>query len=313
MAGVATLSDRRGQLLLVGAIGMGVLLVVLAVLLNTAVYSQTLAAQQDGYEDEREAMQFQNAAERALAEVLVRVNERNSSTHDELHANLESAVQEWDAAANRHAALDGAAGTVSLEGTANGTKVVQDDDFRNFTDATGSAAWTPAENVSNLREFRMNVSREALHDVENETCAASGECFNVTIRNETNAWRLYVYTDDGEIRIENESGDAGPCSVVAESARIDVNAGTVGGEECEHLSFAGVAAPYAVEFGNADRVRGEYELRVDRRLSNDARFEDDGSPRIEPIVYAATASITYRTPDLAYETELRVERGETDG
>lgn len=163
----------------------------------------------------------------------------------------------------------------------------------------------------------MNVSTDRLYEVDNETCTESSGCFYAEVENGSETWRLFVYeTDDTDIsvRIVNASGESGVCTASGESVRIDLTAGTVGGDDCSNLSFAeGVSPPYNVTYANADRIAGTYELTVDRRLSTDPHYSTDASPSITPAIYAVNASVTYRSSDLRYVTEIRIEPGETDG
>lgn len=319
MARVATRRDERGQLLLVAALALGVLLVALALIVSTAIHTEAVSTQgSDALHDERAAVSYQESAHRGVAGIVGRVNENGSASHDELAENLSAGVVEWNDAAARGYARDGTAANASLVGVTDGTRVAQDD-ARDFGNRSGSSEWTVAESASNVREFRMNVSADALAEPANETCTGSDGCLTVEVEDETGAdpWRMFVYSSDENttsVRVTPPSGDDGVCDASGELVEIDVTAGTVDGEDCEYLTFAeNVSTPYDVAFANADAVVGTYELTVDRELSADPHFDVDGSPTVEPAIYAANVSVTYRSPNLVYETEIRVAPGEGDG
>lgn len=314
MARVGSGGDR-GQLLLVGAVFLGVLLVVLATILNAAIYSGTIAT--DGDADGRAAIQYQQDVERGIEGLLADVNQRNDTSYGALHSNLSRGVEDWSALAGRHHAVDHAATNVTIAGVTNGTHIAQTESIRNFTDRTGAADWTLAESVTDVREYRMHVSRSGLYEVDNESCGPSGNCYYAEVGNGSNTWRMYVYTtvNDSDVTVEvvNASGGTGVCSTSASSVWINVTEGTVGGEECPALSFAeGVTGPYDLSYANADNVTGTYELVVDAAVDPDPHYDIDGSPSVSPVIYAATVRLTYRTADVHYRAEVRVIPGDRD-
>lgn len=316
MADVASRSGERGQLLLVAAIGLAVLFVMLALILNTAIYAEAIATQHDASQHERGAIEYQESVHRGVSGSIARVNAQNDSSYESLDANLSTQVDEWSESARRHAAVDGASASASLVDTTNGTRIVHDGS--QFTDRDGAANWTPVESVSNVRAVRMNVTADSLYEAADGSCTESDGCFYVEVEDGSDVWRLFVYrTDDGNVttRVDTPSG-SGTCDASGESVEIDVTAGTVNGERCPHLSFAeGVGAPYDVTYVNADRIEGSYELTVDRsydQLSSSPHYGDDGSPRVERAIYAANVSVAYRSSHLTYTTELRVAPGESD-
>lgn len=315
MARVA-LRDERGQLLLVAAIGLAVLFVSLALILNTAIYAEAVATDDGNVRNEREAIAYQHSVRRGVGGIVANVNDNNDSSYEALNANLSEQITDWNALASRQHSIDGAATNVALVNATNGTLIEQANGSRNFTNRSGASHWTPAENVSDVREFGMNVTANSLYEIDNETCTESTDCFYAEVENGSAAWRLFVYKNDSDIgvRIANESGGIGTCTASTESVWINLTEGTLGGDDCPHLSFAeGVSAPYNVTYANADQIAGSYGLTVGRRLPPDPHYDDSGSPTIAPTLYAATVSVTYRTSDLRYATVIRVEPGESDG
>lgn len=312
---MARVADR-GQLLLIGAVFLGVLLVVLATILNAAIYAGALGTGDDA--DGRPAVEYRGEAERTLEDLVVNVNARENASYAALHANLGSGIDDWSDLAGRHHAVDHAATNVTLAGVTNGTYIEQNATARNFTDRNASADWTLAESVTAVKGYRMHVSRSGLYAVDNETCGPSGNCFYAEVDDGSDTWRMYVYTaaNDTNVTVEvvDAAGATGVCNASATSVWINVTAGTVGGQQCPALSFAeGVSGPYDLRYANADNVTGSYELVVDSVVAEDPHYAADGSPTISPVIYAATARLTYRTAAVAYRAEVRVVPGDDDG
>lgn len=307
--------DDRGQLLLIGAVFLGVLLVVLATILNAAIYTGALATSDDA--DGRAAVEYHHDVERAAETVLADVNSRNDTSYEALHSNASRGIADWSDLASRHHAVDHAAANATLANVTNGTRIVQADTARNFTNRSGAADWTLAGSVTDAREYRMNVSRSGLYAVDNETCGPSGPCYYAEVDDGSDTWRMYVYTtvNDTDITVEvvDATGDTGVCSTSAESAWINLTEGTVAGEDCAALSFAeGISGSYEISYANADNVTGSYELVVDTVVSQDPHYDATGSPTVSPVIYAATVRLTYRTPEIYYRAEVRVTPGDGD-
>lgn len=133
MARIGTRGDERGQLLLVAAIGLAVLFISLALILNTAVHTEAVATEDSNLRDERAAAQYQDSVRRGVGGIVTNVNEYNHSSYEALNANLSDQIADWNGLASRQSAIDGTATNVSLTSTTNGTSIQQDNAFRDFT------------------------------------------------------------------------------------------------------------------------------------------------------------------------------------
>lgn len=315
MAGVT--GDERGQLLLISAIGLGVLFVTLALILNTAIYTGSLAAKDTTTEEGREIQSVQHNVVQNTARTLRHVNEANDTTHEALYANLSSGVTDWSRLLDRHHVATGAAVNVSVVSVQNGTEIVQDNSSRNFTDANAAANWTLAESVTEVRDVRMNVTREGLTEIEDDSCTPSGECYYLEIENGSDTWRLFAYTSEGEsdisVEVVNASGGSMTCTTTGESAWINVTAGTFAGSGCPALASVEddvMPDPFNVTYANGDQITGSYRLTVDREISLSPHFSTDRSPSLRPTIYSANVSFGYRSTELIYRTEFRVTPGD---
>lgn len=321
MADVARRANR-GQLLVITALALAVMLSLMALTLNTAVFGEVYVAQTDeSLRDERGAVQFQAGARRGVAGLLPAINERYDE-YDALESGLESAIANWTELAEREYARDDIATNVSLAAVSFETLVIQNES-RHFTDQNGSAAWTVAENVSSVSGYEMNVSEEAL--VETNDCAGGSACFVLTVDGTNESWRMFVYTTGNTTTAITVKSSAGTenCDTTNASVVINVTDGVFeeGGNACAFTTFledAAVDPPYTLRYANANNVTGTYALTVpDRivtgRIADDDRYGTTGSPRLAPRIAAANVTVRFRSPDLVYVSERRVTPSESDG
>jgi hypothetical protein len=131
---------ERGQLLIVSAIGLAILLTALALALNTAAFAGAHVAATDNSLHERQAaIQYQESVERAVADLMV----LNNTTEGGLRADVET----WDELTMAQYLHDSAVTDASLVNATVENRIVQDE-TRTFTDQSGAADWIVAENAS---------------------------------------------------------------------------------------------------------------------------------------------------------------------
>lgn len=311
----------RAQLLLVAAIGLTVLLVLLALALNTAVAGEIQAADAgDSLDAERAALGYVSAAERAVAGLLApgygNVAYGNEAGYADLRADLDDEVETWENTSGSEYARDGAATNVTVTNVTFESRIVDDDPTRTFESAAGAEAWTLATDTPAVERYEMTVDEAAL--VETDACATAGDCFTLEIEGDSGAvWRLFAYSPASggiEVRIEPVDASATTCSTSDPSAAINLTVGTFapGGADCEFTAFTDeLDPPYTVGYRDAGNATGTYDLRVDGKIVPDTVDADDrygttGSPRIEPRITSATVAARYQSPDLLYRTEFRV-------
>ncbi|MFO8115630.1 MAG: hypothetical protein R6U01_09805 [Halorubrum sp.] len=318
MADLTTRSDDRAQLILVAAVGLAILLTLMTVALNTAVFGEIHVAQtDDSLTEERGVIEYQDSLERGVGGAIAPLN-REHDEYETLRSELDDSVATWSALSRSEQLRDGTATTASVERVRYETRIVQNES-RAFVDGSGDANWEVAANVSDVRGFEADVAETDL--VGGSDCVDDGSCFSVEVEGaDGNVWRLSVYDDDGvEIFVQPASGGS-ETYTASSSAALNVTDGTVDGSD-EFTSFledGGLAAPYTVRYANADDVSGTYELTVDRRIVDGSIADDDrygvtGSPRIEAGISAAEVRLRYRSPDLLYETNATIASGESDG
>lgn len=311
-------ADARGQLLVVTAFALAVLLVLMALALNTAAFGEVhVAASDDGASAERAATEYREGVRRGVGGLVTGVNGEYEE-YDALGAGLEDAVAGWNGSTGRLYARDGAATDARVTDYRFESVVVQDNDTA-FTDREDDTAWTVAENTSNVTGYELTVSRDAL--VETSGCSTGTGCFTLSV--DGGGWQLSVYAPPtgGITVVVDSSAGTDQCSTANTTATVEVTNGTLEGVSCTFPTFRGdpaVDAPYTLEYANGDNASGTYRLTAAGRLTNGSIADDDryattGSPRIDPRIAATNVSVRYRSRTLEYRTGLHVRRGENDG
>lgn len=310
--------DDRGQLLLVTALALAVLLVSLALLLNTAIYTENLATR-SADPGSADALSHQRDAVQGVGGAISSVNAHHAETNETLRANLTASVRAWDDATARHAAVDADAAVASVASTTNGTQAVQNR-TRNFTAADGTRNWTLTEGVApdrGLRAFRLSVRQDSLSP-------GPAGAFHVNVTDADQTWRIYVYENgtEAQVAVYNGTTDAtttdANCSAAPTNGTVavDLTDGTVGGRECAPLSvFSDVDDPYDVAYRNADEVNGTYSVVVNQSTlaADPGAFDTRSSgnvPYSAPAVYAVEVDLAFESQRVTYETTVRVAPGE---
>jgi hypothetical protein len=313
---VETLRRRdRGQLMIITAISLAMLLVLMALALNTAVYGMIhVGGADDNLREERNAVRYEDGVQQGVAGLIPVVNDATAADYDALRANLSRAVTNWSRVSGRQEATDGVATNASLAEAHFETGVVHDDESRAFTNRSGATDWTVADEFREVDRFEMRIDRARL--VNTSDCSADGTCFELTA---DGGWKLTAYRTNQKVVIRVDASSSTKCETTDPSVTVNLTAGGFDHPDCSTKTFTPVNedgdAPYIIQYANADNVNGTYELHGDGRVDEDDYYAADSgaSPRVAPRLDAADVTVTYRSADLNYTTVIRVEPGESDG
>lgn len=321
---MAALSDRRGQLLLSTAFALGVLFVVLALALNTAIFTTNLGTQGGDDVGAQHVQQLRADLARGTAEAIEHRNREAATGYGDLVANLSADVDRLGALTERHESLTGGTATLRVVAVTNGTVLRQTNASRALTNESGADNWTLAEDVTGRRGLESNLSTASLVETAADTASElrDAEVFHVraTFENGTDR-RLFVYADGGDVLVAVEATDGtlrGPCRVTPtdETVRIDTGSATVDGQRCEPLSTLAVVEDehdLAVRFGS--NARGTFSVVVDRQraLVDGSDYGPEGTanaPYRSAGIYDATIELDYATPKLTYRTNVTAGPGD---
>lgn len=316
----------RGQLFIVGALALSVILVALAVLLNTAIYTGNVATRDTGVETAT-VVEYESEATSVATRTLHHANYHNNSSYEALHDRFTTGVARWDRTAGQHVAIGGGDGYLNVS-TTNGTRIVQDSQ-RTFTNAGGSDDWELGDDV-HVRNFTVAVDESTLptradaDDVDEvDDFTGSGD-FYVEIHDvDEENWQVYVYYYSAvdEVRvtvIDSGSSLEGTCSTSTTDPTVDLTNASLDGSRCDALTFWSAAdESYEIDYENAGTVEGTYSLVVDKDISalDTGDYNDAGSgtsPYVTPAIYSADLTVTYRSPAVYYRTTHRLAPGEPD-
>lgn len=319
-----TRDSSRGQLLLLSALGLAALLVMLALVLNSAIYTEIEASRESTALESSDVLSTQHEALAVASTAIDAENEGRHRTYEAMRKNLTRHIDTWADLSARHAAVTTRSVTLQLNSTVNGTRLVQNE-IRAMTNLNGTENWTPVESATNTRSFAMDITRTSLVDAgdsdTNATVLLNQAVFAVAVTTDSDGWRTFVYRDGSEIvlRVADPAGEVGPtCRTTAANVTIDFVAGTVDGTSCDYLPDLVTETTREITFRNGASAGGTYEIIVNSREidadvvdAGDAPFESVlGSPYGERLIYAATVDFAYASPGLTYAAVLDVPRGE---
>lgn len=317
--------NDRGQLIIVMGLILAVAFVILALLLNTVIFTENLASRGTDLGG-RDAVEFQRTVIDGVGGLVDEENDNEHGTHQAAEDNVTEGIEEIDTVLAERNAETGVVADIDESAITyhDGDLIRQTDASRNFTDLTGLLAdWTMVFNVSETRRFAMTVDRSDLA-VANESNATTALHVRLEANLTTDHWQAFVYENatTGNISLavnRTGTGVTEVCSVNQATATVNLTAGTLAGESCDGLDWAdGLSGGYDITYRNGDEVSGTYNLTVNTSPTvatvnpltvNDGTVTTD-SPYHVPAVYSLTVPIYYETADVRYEASIRIARGE---
>lgn len=316
--------DERGQILLIAAFTLAVIFVALALVINSAIFTENLASQGE-VAGSSEALTYQHQVRQSVTEAMAYANVYDESSPG---ASLGASVDAIDGQSSSQQARGGRVIDVSLESTTDGTRIADNASGGSpFRSSGGLSDWNLADGVERTRNVVVTTRHSDL--------PPSGTPFRLRA-NETgtpaNVWTMSVWedADDVVVRVDTADGDDSECRVAVAGAgtfQIDVTDGVVAGEWCHALTRDGTAgtpmwfatgiptgSTYDVEIANGDAIEGNYSMVVSPRGSWNATTlttgPATGTPYRTDAIYGATVDYAFRTSQVTYESEIEVTPGE---
>jgi len=297
---VANLGER-GQIILVAAFALGVIFIALAVVVNTAIFTENLATRTEAT-DGSDALEFRHEVEQSVGAILATVNEDADNPSVAFQQNvseLDNQSSYWEAGSGRIV-------STAVVGTTNGRRFYQG---TGGTFDDGGDDWIVAESVDRSRAIRLNITNNvALSGSEDSAFTLS---LNDTSDDD---WNMTVYRSGGNVvvSVEDSGGNTAQCSTTTAEPTIDVTSGTLGGDPCTALRIddgteirygTGLDDPYDIVFYNGTQMEGTYE-----GVTRGGAIS--GSANDETTLYSGTVRYVYETSAVRYETDIRVAPGE---
>ena len=302
----------RGQIFLVAALVLAVLFVGLALLLNTAIYTENLATRNTDPGTDP-SISYRHAAEEAAVEVMVRENANHTDLpFSDVEDRYLRGVDGWSNAASLHGARHARVANVTVDSTVHGTRFEQTDLNRNFTNESGTVTDWQVEDGVDVRDVQFTVETDSLEELSDDPF----ELYMESSTDPSKNWGVVVYSPNaGEVgvAVSNDTATATCVATVGSHGVVDVSTGHINDTACpavgETLDLDGDDVD--VRFRNGDEAVGTYHLVVDSGVSLGADEdhvdnEVDGSPFVTAVVYEADVTITYESTDVSYRTTVRV-------
>ena len=291
----------RGQIILIAALGIAVTLVALAMITNTAIYTENLATRDTV--SGQEVVAFQQSMESGASGLLALANRYNATNHTTIRSQFETDVESLRNGTEIASASFGDLSTVSIIETTNGARIAQNE-TGNFTDANGAENWTLATGIEQTRRFQMNVTTSSVN---------ASDPFTVTIENDTAEWTAKIsHTESDTVDVIVSDGNT-TCAVDTtdtESVVVDLSEGRIAENQCELPVFASdLSGPYNISFENASNAEGRYVLFVDRTstdIDGEPYSGPAAGPSLQPAIYDATLRVSVQQPDLTYESNVTI-------
>ena len=313
--------DDRGQLMLVGALTLAVMLVALAVLLNAAIYTGNVATRDAG-PGTAEVIEYEDEATSMARQV---IQSMDDSDYPTLRGNFTDAVDGWSEATSAHSSVGLADASLEPVGDPDPGTEIRQSTSRNVTSASEAANWTVANDTA-VRAFRMNLSQDSLATPNNVfTDLLTDESpgyYYAEFDDGSSVYRVQVRgTDDGDaiVRVLNGADNqvGSDCETTEDRVLVDVTGATVGGDACPALGtvFDNLGDTYTLSYRNSENAKGTYSMVVDSRigkLSTGADTTGSAEPSATRTLYGADLRVTYRSADVYYRSEFRVAPGEPD-
>jgi hypothetical protein len=308
---------HRGQLIIISALVIAVLFVGLALVVNSAIYTENLSTRSNSHSED--ALSATTTTFETITTYLERVNTRHNTSYDDLTQNYTQLTSDFQNAQSNTYAKRGAAFEMTTLDQTNGTHLRQANQSRAFTNASGNPSdWRVATGVGGISDYMMVVNRDDLYTDSGGSGLLSNASTVSLTDEDGDTWELHIYeTTANEVAVKPvvDGTEKSACEVGATEVEIDLVAGTVGGAPCSTLVFAeGLEGPLDIEYHNPDEIAGSYSLRVDVVIdpaTSDHYVERGaGSPTATPNIYATTPTMTYATSDISYTATKRMVAGE---
>ena len=339
-----TEGDGRGQIILIAAFALAVTFVALALIVNSAIFTENLASRGETAGGDG-ALAARAMVEDSVGTSVRSANRYNTTTGDRRDA-IERSTGRLSRQIERQQVTTGGLLNVSTPHNYHtGSRVAMNDSGGGYFTAdglsSGTADWQLVSRVEEnsqphaTRAFELDV-RKGGGILSSTDGLAFSNRFAVVLNNTgspSRTWRVALWrdaTDAEEIHVRTElpGGTTKECvkTVPAEEFTVSLTDGTVASQPCTALGYdqssetyygygAGISTPYNVSFENGDTVRGNYSFVVANSPDTATLAASPGpgpTPYMTDAVYAADVEFTYVNANINYTADVRVAPGEPD-
>lgn len=321
----------RGQIILVAAFLLAVTFVVLALVVNSAIFTENLATRDD-VAGSHDALDHRAEVQASVGTALTSINNENGTDLSDKKGNLSKSIDNISQAGGLHQSTQGRLVDVNWDSSDSeeGVRIYQNNASRNFSSDSRDDDWVLTDSGNfDVRNFQMNIT-----EPEEELFPLGGsEPFRL-VANDTSdgdiEWNMTVEYDGslptGEglvVNVDHPNHDEVSCTHELEDdagfVLLDVTGASIDGESCHALSqlqdedgtpmwFGEGVDEYQIEFQNADSIQGTYSFVGDDSMSTTGADDHPEDP--DEAIYSVTVDYEFYTSQVAYETDIRVAPGE---
>jgi hypothetical protein len=342
-------ANERGQLLVITALVLAVVLVGLALVLNSAIYTENLSTRQST--DSIGATTAIGMGQAEIERTIHHVNRYNNASEDEVNRAFDDTISDISNNTTDAYAKRGTSYRFEVIDRTNGTHLKHTNSSKSFVSGglnPDKGDWRLASNVPRVRGYTMTVTRDDLYTsgLISSLDDFNDEGFYIRFEDSNgNAWEVYLVDDDNNVTViggdpdnlDNDSlvlddlpmFDEEGCTVAAttsEQVAINFTQGTIGQvgstdrTYCPGLDFQNaLTGDLTVYHRNADddsnndsRSGGTYELVLGTTTYNSDHFYDTGydqSPYATDIIYSVRVESHYARADIAHSRTVRLYPG----
>jgi len=315
----------KGQLLLVGGIIFATVILVPTILLNSAIFTQSLSTKGDNI-NSRSPQTFVSSYEKDKKQILTTVNEREPGSA--IDTALTSQITNYTELYSETATTYGGVTNINVKSREAGVKLVQDEQRRNWVDRGGDANWVAVPNAKNYSDYDEQVYEPATID-ESGFLSSSGfldDAYYTEFAYDSVTDRRVYYSQSKEtsdalnITVTYDNNTIiDRCEVPSNSSgvvTIDYINGTAEGSTCSALSFFSDrlgGQKHDVNRRRSREIEGKYTIITDTDRSqipsvNSAYYDesDADSPYATEQIFSFNAQLQYESKRVTLETTQNV-------
>jgi hypothetical protein len=287
------MARSRGQVVLVAAFALAITFVALALVLNTAIFAESLATR--GTVDAHDTEDLRDAALEAGSDILWETN-RDETDPDRQVATYRDRIADYEDVQRSHAATAGTLQSITVASTHNGTRIYQNESGP-FESPEGNDSWEIAGDVSDARAFTLQIS-----DADPDTP------FVLNATNGGAEWEMAITANGSgyDVTVTDPNGTETVRSFGDSPLELSVTNGSAEGEAWPALRVQEhMADAWTLEIGNGSAANGTYTMVVDETAA--IGWAANGQPTHTPAIYNATLDLELTREDLTYEVTVSVE------
>lgn len=321
---MADVNDRRGQLMIVMSLVLAVMLVAMALYLNTAIFTENMATRKGDIAGAGGAASYKFAVEEGVSGSMTYANYHNNSSYADLEDRVQADLSNWSDATEHLEAARARSANASVVRTFDGTRIVQAEN-ESFTNESDVENWTVADGVDGVRKFRMNVSANDLGDSWPGNAPHDDPRFSVTFDDGSIVREVQIYgnhtNDNVHVTVLDGAGNkiGSSCTVTdREHATVNITDAELAGQDCAVLRFFDtLGSTFDIYYRNASYVSGTYGLIVNQSTGTMTsrvghHYAASDSPYYTKALYSTDVRVTYQTARIDYVTVIEVAPGEPE-